>query len=138
VTPYRARPQTAEPPTALRGEIWEVDLDPRKGREQAGIRPCLIVSNDGLNRSTFGTVIVCPITTTHRESFEWRPGLVPADLRIADATWAAEPHWVETDQIVTLDRAQRLLRHLATLTNREKSLEVDSWLRRLILPSPTA
>jgi mRNA-degrading endonuclease toxin of MazEF toxin-antitoxin module len=135
VTPYRARPQTAEPPTALRGEIWEVDLDPRKGREQAGIRPCLIVSNDGLNRSTFGTVIVCPITTTHRESFEWRPGLVPADLRIADASWAAEPHWVETDQIVTIDRAQRLLRHLATLTNREKSLEVDSWLRRLILPS---
>jgi mRNA-degrading endonuclease toxin of MazEF toxin-antitoxin module len=135
VTPYRARPYTAEPPTALRGEIWEVDLDPRKGREQAGIRPCLIVSNDGLNRSTFGTVIVCPITTTHRESFEWRPGLVPADLRIADASWAAEPHWVETDQIVTIDRAQRLLRHLATLTNREKSLEVDSWLRRLILPS---
>jgi mRNA-degrading endonuclease toxin of MazEF toxin-antitoxin module len=135
VTPYRARPRTAEPPTALRGEIWEVDLDPRKGREQAGIRPCLIVSNDGLNRSTFGTVIVCPITTTHRETFEWRPGLVPADLRIADATWAAEPHWVETDQIVTIDRAQRLLRHLATLTNREKSLKVDSWLRRLILPS---
>jgi mRNA-degrading endonuclease toxin of MazEF toxin-antitoxin module len=135
VTPYRARPHTAEPPTALRGEIWEVDLDPRKGREQAGIRPCLIVSNDGLNRSTFGTVIVCPITTTHRESFEWRPGLVPADLRIADATWDAEPHWVETDQIVTIDRAERLLRHVATLTNREKSLEVDSWLRRLILPS---
>jgi hypothetical protein len=93
---------------------------------------------DGLNRSTFGPVIVCPITTTHRESFEWRPGLVPADLRIADASWAAEPHWVETDQIVTIDRAQRLLRHLATITNRDKSLEVDSWLRRLILPSPTA
>jgi mRNA interferase MazF len=138
VTPYRARPHTAEPPTALRGEIWEVDLDPRKGREQAGIRPCMIVSTDGLNRSTFGPVIVCPLTTTHRESFEWRPGLVPADLRIADASWAAEPHWVETDQIVTIDRAQRLLRHLATITNRDKSLEVDSWLRRLILPSPTA
>ncbi|MFO7894673.1 MAG: type II toxin-antitoxin system PemK/MazF family toxin [Longimicrobiales bacterium] len=137
MTPDRARPRAGEPPTALRGEIWEVDLDPRKGREQAGIRPCLIVSNDGLNRSRFGTVIVCPITTTYRETFKWRPGLVPEDLRIADATWKAEPHWVETDQIVAIDRAERLLRHLATLTNREKSQEVDSWLRRLILPSPT-
>jgi len=135
VTPYRARPQTGEPPTALRGEIWEVDLDPRKGHEQTGVRPCLIVSTDGLNRSKFGTVIVCPITTTHRESFRWRPGLVPADLRIADATWKAEPHWVETDQIVAIDRSERLLRHLATLMNREKSREVDAWLRRLILPS---
>jgi mRNA interferase MazF len=120
---------------ALRGEIWEVDLDPRKGREQAGIRPCLVVSSDGLNRSRFGTVIVCPITTTHRETFKWRPRVIPADLRIADGTWEAEPHWVETDQIVAIDRAARLLRHLATLTNREKSREVDSWLQRLILPS---
>jgi len=88
-----------------------------------------------MNRSKFGTVIVCPITTTHRESFRWRPGLVPADLRIADATWKAEPHWVETDQIVAIDRAERLLRHLATLMNREKSREIDAWLGRLILPS---
>ena len=133
--PYRARPQGIEPPTALGGEIWEVDLDPRKGHEQPGIRPCLIVSTDGLNRSKFGTVIVFPITTTYRKTFTWRPGFVPADLRIADATWKAEPHWVATDQIVAIDRAERLLRHLATLTNREKSREVDSWLRRLILPS---
>jgi mRNA-degrading endonuclease toxin of MazEF toxin-antitoxin module len=119
---------------ALRGEIWEVDLDPRKGREQAGIRPCLVVSTDGLNRSKFGTVIVCPITTTHRETFRWRPGLLPGDLRIADATWDAVPHWVETDQIIAIDGTERLLRHLATLTNREKSQAVDDWLRRLILP----
>jgi mRNA interferase MazF len=134
VTPYRARPGAAELPTALRGEIWEVDLDPRKGREQSGVRPCLVVSTDGLNRSRFGTVIVCPITTTYRESFRWRPGLEPADLRLADAGWTPKPHWVETDQIVTVDRAERLRRHLATVVNRAKMHEVDDWLRRLILP----
>lgn len=134
MTPYRARPDTGERPVALRGEIWEVDLDPRKGREQAGIRPCLIVSTDGLNKSDFGTVIVCPITTRHRPTFDWRTGLVPEDLEIADESWEAKPHWVETDQIVTIDRAERLLRHVATVTNPEKIRGVDYWLRRLILP----
>jgi mRNA interferase MazF len=132
--PSRSRPHGADPPTALRNEIWEVDLDPRKGREQAGVRPCLVVSADGLNRSRFGTVIVCPITTTHREPFKWRPGLTPEDMIIADSSWTAKPHWVETDQIIAIDRAERLLRHLATLTNVEKIRAVDYWLRRLILP----
>lgn len=132
--PYRARPGAGEMPTGLRGEIWEVDLDPRKGREQKGVRPCLIVSTDGLNKSKFGTVIVCPITTTERVEFVWRPGVAPGDLRIADATWKPQPHWVETDQIVTIDRAQRLIRHLATLEDPEKLAAVDHWLRRLILP----
>jgi mRNA interferase MazF len=124
-------------PMALRGEIWEVDLDPRKGREQKGVRPCLVVSADGLNRSRFGTIIVCPVTTTRREDFSWRPGLLPEDLRITDVTWRAEPHWVETDQIVTIDRSERLLRQLAMVANRQKMQEVDTWLRRLILPPDT-
>lgn len=134
MTPYRARPAGTSSPTALRGEIWEVDLDPRRGREQAGVRPCLIVSSDGLNRSRFGTVIVCPITTTRREAFVWRPTLEPKDLRLADVSWKPEPNWVETDQIVTVDRAERVLRHLATVTSAERMREVDYWLRRLLLP----
>lgn len=121
---------------ALRGEIWEVNLNPRKGREQKGIRPCLVVSTDGMNRSRFGTVIVCPITTTERERFVWRPGLRPEDLRVTDATWTPLPHWVETDQIVTVDVAQRMLRNLAVVTNPAKMEEVDAWLRRLLIPDP--
>ena len=126
---------TGETPIALRGEIWEVDLDPRKGREQQGTRPCLIVSTDALNRSRFGTVIVCPITTTERKKFVWRPGFTPADLRIVDTGWRAVPHWVETDQIVTVDAAERLVRQLATVTNLERMREVDHWLRRLLIPA---
>ncbi len=119
---------------ALRGEIWEANLNPRKGREQKGIRPCLIVSTDGLNRSRFGTVIVCPITTTERASFVWRPKMVPGDLRVTDSTWTAQPHWVETDQIITVDVGQRLIRQLAVVTNTEKMAEVSSWLRKLLIP----
>jgi mRNA interferase MazF len=119
---------------ALRGEIWETDLNPRKGREQKGVRPCLVVSTDGLNRSRFGTVIVCPVTTTERDRFVWRPKIVPEDLRVTDATWTARPHWVETDQIITVDVSQRLIRQLAAVVNEEKIKEVDSWLQKLLIP----
>ena len=46
-----------------RGEVWFVDLNPTRGREQSGRRPCLIVSDDRLNRSAADLVIVIPITS---------------------------------------------------------------------------
>jgi mRNA interferase MazF len=119
---------------ALRGEVWEVALNPRKGREQKGIRPCLVVSTDGMNRSRLGTVIVCPITTTERPGFVWRPELSPTDLRVTDTTWTPRPNWVETDQIVTVDVGARLIRQLAVVTRTERMREVDTWLRKLLLP----
>ncbi len=71
----------------LRGEIWMFDLNPKKGREQKGVRPCLVVSTDALNRSEFGTVVICPITTTERSRFKWRVKVAPAELRLADTSW---------------------------------------------------
>ncbi len=119
-------------PKPLRGEIWMIDLNPKKGREQKGVRPCLIVSTDAMNRSEFGTVILCPITTTERPSFQWRVGLQPKDLRVADVAWQAKPHWVSTDQIVTVDTAHRAIRHLATVVNAEKLGRIDDSLRLLL------
>ena len=116
-------------PKPLRGELWMIDLNPKKGREQKGVRPCLIVSTDALNRSEFGTVILCPITTTERASFQWRVDLQPKDLRVADAAWQAKPHWVATDQIVTVDTAHRAIRHLGTVVNAEKLQRIDDSLR---------
>jgi mRNA interferase MazF len=121
-----------ESPQPLRGEIWMFDLDPKKGREQKGVRPCLVVSTDALNRSDFGTVIICPITTTERPRFKWRISLTPDDLRRADTAWKPEPHWVETDQIVTVDTRHRALRHLATVLTEEKLLAVDDSLRMML------
>src|SRR3984957_13381649 len=43
-----------------RGDIFHVDLNPSKGREQAGPRYVLIVSPREFNR--MGTPLVCPIT----------------------------------------------------------------------------
>jgi mRNA interferase MazF len=49
-----------------RGEIWLANFDPTKGREQAGIRPCLIISVDPFNHGPLDLVITVPITTTRR------------------------------------------------------------------------
>jgi mRNA interferase MazF len=49
--------------TASRGEIWVVGLDPTKGREQAGMRPALVVSVDIFNHGAAELVVVIPITS---------------------------------------------------------------------------
>ena len=46
-----------------RGEVWEVDLGPTRGHEQAGRRPGLVVSTDRFNHGPAGLVVVLPITT---------------------------------------------------------------------------
>lgn len=48
---------------ASRGEIWLVGLDPTKGREQAGMRPTLVISVDQFNHGAAELVIVIPITS---------------------------------------------------------------------------
>jgi len=46
-----------------RGDIWLADLNPIKGHEQAGMRPCLVVSVDLFNQSLAELLIVAPLTT---------------------------------------------------------------------------
>ena len=43
-----------------RGDVFHVDLDPSKGREQAGARYVFVVSLRAFN--VLGTPLVCPIT----------------------------------------------------------------------------
>jgi mRNA interferase MazF len=48
------------------GDIWYVDFSPQVGREQAGIRPALVVSNDAFNDVRNDLHIICPLTTRDR------------------------------------------------------------------------
>ena len=43
-----------------RGEIWHLDLEPSRGREQRGQRHVFVVSPAAFNRS--GLALVCPVT----------------------------------------------------------------------------
>lgn len=78
----------------LRGEIRWADLNPVRGREQAGFRPVLILSHDVFNERS-GTVIATAITSqTQRAGFpltlELKQGKLP------------KRSWVKISQIRTL------------------------------------
>jgi mRNA interferase MazF len=51
----------------LRGEIWQVDLDPVRGSEANKARPAVVVSNDRANTTATrlgrGVVTVVPVTS---------------------------------------------------------------------------
>jgi len=53
--------------TPRRGEVWLVDFGQPVGREQAGIRPAVVVSTDALNEGPAGVVLVVPVTSARRD-----------------------------------------------------------------------
>ncbi|MBX9879120.1 MAG: type II toxin-antitoxin system PemK/MazF family toxin [Candidatus Obscuribacterales bacterium] len=61
----------------LKGEVWEIDLNPAQGHEQAKIRPCLVISNDLMNTKMELSIIV-PFTGTawHTKSGKLSPAMV--------------------------------------------------------------
>ena len=77
----------------LRGEIDWADLNPVRGREQAGLRPVLILSHDLFNRKS-GTVIVMAITSQPQKSGFPLTLALPADI-------LAKPSWIKISQIRT-------------------------------------
>jgi mRNA interferase MazF len=78
----------------LRGEIRWADLNPVRGREQAGQRPVLILSQDVFNERS-GTVIAVALTSQpQRAAF-------PLTLEV-QAKGLPKKSWVKISQIRTL------------------------------------
>jgi len=87
----------------LRGEIRWAELNPVKGREQAGMRPVVILSQDIFNERS-GTVIAMAITSQpQRAGFPLTFELDSKDL--------PKRSWVKISQIRTLstERIGKLL-----------------------------
>jgi mRNA interferase MazF len=94
----------------LRGEIRWADLNPARGREQAGQRPVLILSHDVFNERS-GTVIALAMT-----SQEPRAGF-PLTLE-SKATGLTKRSWVKISQIRTLS-VDRIGRRIAQSSEEE-------------------
>ena len=88
----------------LRGEIRWADLNPVRGREQAGQRPVLILSHDVFNERS-GTVIGVAMS-----SQEPRAGF-PLTLE-SNAAGLTKSSWIKISQIRTLS-VDRIGRRIA-------------------------
>ena len=64
--------------TLLRGEVWLVNFDSTRGREQAGKRPALVVSTNGFNKSPAELVVVIPITSKDKK-IPWHVPIEPPE-----------------------------------------------------------
>lgn len=100
----------------LRGEIRWADLDPTRGREQAGQRPVLVLSHDVFNERA-GTVIAVALT-----SQEPRAGF-PLTLELR-ARGLPKRSWAKISQIRVLS-TERIGRRLARVSAEEVARVVE-------------
>ena len=94
----------------LRGEIHWADLNPVKGKERAGLRPVVILSQDVFNEHS-GTVVAVAITSQpQRAGYPLTLELDPHDL--------PKRSWVKISQIRTLSTA-RIGKKIGTVSREE-------------------
>ncbi len=100
----------------LRGDIRWADLEPARGREQAGRRPVLILSHDVFNERS-GTVIAVALSSQPQ-----RAGF-PLTLEI-DSKNLPKKSWVKISQIRTLS-VQRIGKKLGRAAPEELSKIIE-------------
>lgn len=102
---------------ASRGDIWFVNLDPTKGREQAGFRPALIVSVDLFNHGPAELVVVIPITSKAKG--------IPLHIPVAPPEGGlSTASYIKCEDIRSIS-ASRLVRKLGTVASETMELVED-------------
>ncbi len=100
----------------LRGDIMWADLNPVKGREQAGLCPVLVLSEDIFNEHS-GTVIAVAITSQpQRAGFPLTYELVGSGL--------PKPSWIKISQIRTLS-VERLGKKIGKVRPEELDIIIE-------------
>lgn len=113
---------TAPPgPSIEPGQVWFVDFEPVRGREQGKDRPALVVSSHFHLALTLGHLItVLPLTSVERPGWLHR-------VRLASGGW------IITEQIRTVS-ADRFRRHAGELTlSQDEFAEVARVLARMLI-----
>jgi mRNA interferase MazF len=105
-----------------RGHAVIVELDPTKGSEQRGTRPCLVVQNDVGNENA-PTTIVVPFTTSFGDE------LYPFEVLVeADQGPLREDSVALCSQVRTVSIEHRVAETLGPIPE-ERMAEVDRALR---------
>lgn len=108
----------------LRGEIWQVDLDPVRGSEVNKRRPAVIVSNDRANgaaaRLGRGVVTVVPVTSSTDKVY-------PFQVRLSSQGGLAMDSKAQAEQVRSVS-TQCLLHRVGRVSPAELA-ELDDALR---------
>ena len=100
----------------LRGDIIWADLNPVKGREQAGLRPVIILSHDIFNERS-GTVIAMALTSKPQKAG------FPLTFELS-GSGLPKKSWVKISQIRTLS-IQRLRKKIGRASPEELNLIIE-------------
>lgn len=104
-----------------RGDVYSAILDPTKGHEQGGTRPCLILSANKFNHSKAELVVIAPITTRYKG--------IPSHVRVAKGeAGLGEDSYIKCEEVRCIAK-QRLSKFWgsvspATMTDVEKFVRV--------------
>jgi len=99
-----------------RGEVVWADLEPTRGREQAGRRPVLVLSHDVFNERS-GTIIAVALTSQpQRAGFPLTLELSPTRL--------PKKSWVKISHIRTLS-VDRISSHIGKVSPEEIALVIE-------------
>ena len=81
-----------------RGTVLLLDLDPTRGREQRGVRPCVVVSDpDVSSDQSFSLIGIVPITGTQGEGALY-PSLQPGSSGLTKSSCALIDHIRSVDK----------------------------------------
>lgn len=100
----------------LRGDIFWADLNPVRGREQAGLRPVVIISDDVFNARS-GTVIAMAVTSQPQKAG------FPLSLELTDSKLPKQS-WVKLSQIRTLS-VERIGKKMGRVTPEELDMLIE-------------
>jgi len=111
---------------ALRSEIWLANFNPSKKSNEIGkIRPVLIFQNDELNRSSYPTTVILPLSTSLIDNAK------PLRFRVNKREQLEKDSDILIDHIRSIDNI-RLIEKVATL-NEDEMIEVKELLDEVLL-----
>ncbi|MBI1939721.1 MAG: type II toxin-antitoxin system PemK/MazF family toxin [Ignavibacteriales bacterium] len=106
-----------------RGEIWTVDLNPQRGREQSGIRPALVLSVNRFNESLADLVIAIPITAKKKG--------IPLHVKIEPPEGGLKlESFIKCEDIRSISK-ERLIQNVGTVSQNTLN-EVENKIRLLL------
>ena len=111
-------------PKILRGEIWNVTLDPVIGSELRKTRPCAIVQRDAANHRS-PTTIVCPLTSGSQKDAN------VLNIFVSAASGIMQDSLVVCNQIRSIDKRRIVGNRVAFLDAQTMSL-IDTGLRAIL------